>query len=312
MTHKNRTIAVLMGPTGSGKSALALRLAQSRPAVIINADAMQMVRQLRIITARPDATEEARAEHALYGVLDAWQPTSVARWIALAVPVIERAWAEGKVPLLVGGTGMYIKALREGLASVPPIPAALRAQLRARYPSAADGALHAAVASVDPYAAARLKPGDTQRLLRALEVMEATGKPLGWWQAQAAQPAFPQAAWRHAHLTAPRAELYARLDQRFLTMMEAGALAEVRGLMALGLPSGTPILRAHGVPELIAHLRGDMPLAEAIAKAQQHTRNYAKRQITWLRRQLGTESLALEAGDDTAFDAWFRLINNNL
>ncbi len=279
-----------MGPTGTGKSALAIRIAQARPTVIINADAMQMVADLRIITARPSLAEEAQAEHALYGVLPAAEPTSVARWLALVVPVVQRAWAAGKTPLLVGGTGMYIKALREGLAAMPPIPGAIRERLRAMDAPA----LYAALRARDPESAATFTPGDTQRLARALEVLEATGKPIQWWQAQKASPAFPAAQWQLFALTLPREVLYARLNTRFDAMMEAGALAEVEALLAQNLPADTPILRAHGVPELAAYLRGDMTREAAVVQAQQHTRNYAKRQMTWLRHSAG-DAVMLDA-----------------
>lgn len=279
-----------MGPTGTGKSALAISVAQARPTVIINADAMQMVADLRVLTARPDAREEAAAEHRLYGVLDAAEPTSVARWLELVRPEITRAWAQNKLPLLVGGTGMYIKALREGLAAIPPIPLEIRARVR----SMDAAALHAKLGAVDAAGAAHLKPGDTQRLARALEVMEATGKPIRWWQSQQQAPLFPQARWRSGYLQMPRTTLYARLDARFLAMLERGALEEVRALLARGLPADLPILRAHGVPELAGLLRGEMDAPAAIARAQQNTRHYAKRQMTWLRHSAG-DAQALDA-----------------
>lgn len=271
-----------MGATGTGKSALSLELAQRIPTVIINADAMQMVRELRIITARPMDAEMAAAEHALYGVLPAAEPTSVARWLELVRPVIEQAWKQGKTPLIVGGTGMYIKALIEGLAEVPEIPESVRASLRAK----TTAELYAALQEADPAMAARLKPGDTQRIARALEVVEATGTSLAEWQGRAATPLFPGARYHCFAVTVPRETLYARLNVRFVQMLEQGALEEIIALKKLNLPADTPILRAHGVPELMAHLDGRMTLEEAVAKAQQHTRNYAKRQETWLRNQL--------------------------
>lgn len=271
-----------MGPTASGKSALALEIAAARPAVIINMDAMQMVNGLRILTARPTVEEEARAEHALYGVLAPEEPTSVARWLALVEPAIRRAWEEGKLPILVGGTGMYLKALMEGLAEVPPIPAPLREQLRAL-----DAAqVRAQLEMRDPVMAQILKPGDSQRNLRALEVVEATGVSLAEWQRRETPPIFPEAEYNIFALIPPREEIYRRIDHRFERMMDTGALAEVQALMQHQLSLEIPIMRAHGVPELMAHIKGEMPLAEAIAKGQQNTRNYAKRQLTWLRNQL--------------------------
>lgn len=280
-----------MGPTGTGKSALALAVAKAQPTVIINADAMQMVADLRVITARPTVEEEAQAEHALYGVLPGHEPTSVARWLAMVTPVIERAWGEGKLPLLVGGTGMYIKALREGLAAIPPIPDSIRARIRSMDASA----IYAALASQG--AAADFKPGDTQRLARALEVFEATGKPIQWWQGQKHHPAFPHAVWQSAYLRMPREALYDRLNRRFEAMMEVGALDEVRALVAKNLSPDMPITRAHGVPELVAYLRGEMAYEDALAKAKQNTRNYAKRQMTWLRHSVG-EAQPIDVGSE--------------
>ena len=271
-----------MGPTGAGKSAHALAIAARRPTVIINADAMQMVITLRVITARPTIAEEAAAEHALYGVLRPEEPTSVAVWLARVEPVIRRAWTEGKLPLLVGGTGMYIKALMEGLATIPPVPQAVRESVRALDAATVRAQLEAR----DPAMAAQLKPGDRQRNLRALEVMAATGISLDVWQKQETVRPFPEAAFDVFLAMHAREEIYRRIDARFETMMQNGALEEVRALMALALPPEIPILRAHGVPELMAHLRGEMALADAIAQAQQNTRNYAKRQMTWLRNQL--------------------------
>ncbi len=271
-----------MGPTGSGKSALALRIAQARPTVIINADAMQMVRELRVLTARPSVEEEAKAEHALYGVLAANEPTSVARWIALVTPVIEQAWKENKLPLLVGGTGMYVKALQEGLSSIPPIPEEIREQVRTQDAAS----LYAQLQEKDPRMASRLKAGDTQRLARALEVVEATGISLAQWQDAKTTPVFPDAQFTYYVTDLSREAVYRNIDYRFTQMMEKGALDEVRALMALNLLADTPILKAHGAPELMAQLRGEMTLEAAIAKGQQNTRNYAKRQMTWNRHQL--------------------------
>ncbi|MFO0109506.1 MAG: tRNA (adenosine(37)-N6)-dimethylallyltransferase MiaA [Alphaproteobacteria bacterium] len=319
--HKPSEILILSGATASGKSALAMELAATRPCVIINADAMQMYRPLRILTARPTPAEEAATPHALYGVLEAEESSSVARWLLLVVPTIRRVWAEGKLPLLVGGTGMYLKALMEGLAEVPEIPAEVRQRVRASRverresskihgssddPIIGSSSLHALLTEKDPIMAARLKPGDTQRILRALEVIEATGKSLDYFQRQSAVLPLPEARFHLFMTELPRAEIYRRIDARFLQMMEHGALEEVRALVAgealaqagetlyaacttYHVPPTThhasPLFKAHGVPELIAHLSGDMTLEAAIAQAQQNTRHYAKRQGTWLRNQ---------------------------
>lgn len=345
-----------MGPTGTGKSALSIAIAQARPTVIINADAMQMVDALRVLSARPTEAEEAMAEHALYGVLPASSPTSVATWLAHVEPAIRRAWAEGKLPLLVGGTGMYIKALRDGLAEVPPIPEEIRQRIRSYAepssesrvashgepagqgsapagrvggelgaqrreaqptpPSSITSCIYARLQHIDPIMAAQLKPGDTQRILRALEVMEATGQSLDHWQKQATRPIIPEAKFTHVYVTLPREEVYRRIDKRFEIMLKNGALEEVRHLMAQApalLPPDypihhspstmhhhlPPIFRAHGVPELAAHLRGEMTLADATTRGQQNTRNYAKRQMTWLRNQL-PEAVAVAPDVDPA------------
>ena len=277
-----KQISILVGPTGSGKSARAMAMAAGCPTVIINADAMQMVDALRVITARPTKEEEASAEHALYGVLPAASPTSVAVWLKRVEPVIRDCWQQGKNPLLVGGTGMYIKALMEGLSSIPPIPVDIRDGVRAL----PRDTLHVRLAKEDAVMAAKLKPGDTQRLLRALEVVQATGKSLDEWQKASTIKLFPEANFECFAMEIDRALLYQRIDQRFKIMMQNGALDEVKALMALNLHPDTPILRAHGVPELMAYLGGTMTLEDAITQAQQNTRNYAKRQLTWIRNQL--------------------------
>ena len=290
MGHGNQ-IALLMGPTGSGKSALALAIAAARPTVIINADAMQLVGALRVITARPSEQEEAQAEHALYGVLRVDELTHVGRWLTMVEPVVRCAWAERKLPLLVGGTGMYIQSLKQGLAVIPPVPDAVREPLRAL--TAAE--VRARLEVCDPTMAAKLKPGDSQRNLRALEVLEATGKSLAWWQEQGHVPLFPQAVFSEFYIKMDKPVLYPRLDARFMQMMEMGALDEVRSLMAIAGALEKPIGHAHGVPELAAHLRGEVSLQDAIAKAQQNTRNYAKRQHTWIRNQM--QSATALSGD---------------
>ena len=271
-----------MGPTGSGKSAMALAIAASRPTVIINADAMQMVNALRVLTARPTLAEETEAEHALYGVLHPTESTSVARWLELVEPIISNAFAEGKLPLLVGGTGMYIKALMEGLARIPPVPE----DIRQKYRNMLQVELHPALATYDSVMAETLKPGDTQRLIRALEVFEATGKSLAVWQQQTTTPLFPTATYHPFFMDVDRDETYRRINHRFDIMFDNGALDEVRDIMQQNLDPALPILRAHGVPELSAYLNGTMLLDDALDKSKQNTRNYAKRQLTWLRNQM--------------------------
>lgn len=286
ITSTKRTVKILTGPTGSGKSALALEWAKEG-GVIINADAMQMYRDLRILTARPSEEEEAQVPHRLYGVLDAAETGSVALWLELAVAEIRRVWAEGKTPILVGGTGMYLRALMEGLAPVPEIPEKVRKEVRGY--KGEPGTLHANLAEVDPEMASRLKPGDTQRILRALEVRMATGKSLAEWQETVPEKRLPEAEVElHIH-TLPRKELYARIDRRVLLMLEEGALEEVKALKLRNLPASLPLMRAHGVPEFIRFLNNEMEWNDAIDTIQQNTRNYAKRQETWIRNQFGSK-----------------------
>jgi tRNA dimethylallyltransferase len=278
-------LVIVAGPTASGKSGLALALAEAFDGIVINADSMQLYRELRILTARPGAASEARVPHRLYGIWPAAEPGSAARWRRLALAEIEAAWAIGRLPVLVGGTGLYLQVLREGLAPVPDVPAAVRDAVRHLHRQLGAARFHAALAERDPLMAARLNPGDTQRLIRAFEVLEATGSSLAEWQARPVEgPAFtaPTAA---VLLEPPRPELYARCDARFLAMLEAGALDEVRALDRLGLDPALPAMKALGVPELRRHLAGEWGLAAAVAAAQKATRHYAKRQSTWFRHR---------------------------
>jgi tRNA dimethylallyltransferase len=273
------------GPTASGKSALARAIAEAFGGWVINADSMQVYRDLRILTARPDPAEEARVPHRLYGVLDGADPCSAARWRVLALDEISVARREGALPVLVGGTGLYFRALTKGLAAVPEIPIEVRRAARSLHEEIGGAGFHAALAARDPGAAARLAPGDTQRLLRAWEVVVATGRPLAEWQRGLSADAAPQAACAIV-LLPPRAELYAACDARLAAMVERGALDEVKALIARRLDPALPVMKALGVRELAAHLRGEATPAEAVARAQQATRHYAKRQFTWFRHQM--------------------------
>lgn len=284
MAVSTADVVVLAGPTASGKSALALDLAERFGGVIINADAMQVYRELSVLTARPDAAAEARAPHRLYGILPATEACSAGRWRVWAVEEIQAAQASAKLPIVVGGTGLYLKALTEGLAPVPPVPAAIRAAVRARMEEIGPPAFHAALSARDPVMARRLRPSDSQRLSRAMEVLEATGRSLADWQAEAA----PGKGFRILTLLlAPAREaLYAACDARFRAMVASGALDEARRVQALGLEPALPASRALGLRELIRHLEGEIGLEEAIRLAQAATRQYAKRQMTWFRNQL--------------------------
>ncbi|MBS9479128.1 tRNA (adenosine(37)-N6)-dimethylallyltransferase MiaA [Ancylobacter sp. VKM B-3255] len=281
-----RPRAVLIaGPTASGKSALALELAERVGGVVINADSMQVYRDLRVLSARPSVEEEARAPHRLYGHVDGAADYSVAHWLEDARAVLAQARADGLLPIVIGGTGLYFKALTQGLAPMPEIPAEVRARVRALEDEAPE--LHARLMAVDPETAARLRPSDTQRLMRALEVFEATGRPLAHWQAEPAPPpVLPAGEALKIFLATDRTALRARIAERFHGMMAQGALEEARALLARGLPEDRTILKAHGVPWFARHLAGEIDLDEAIEGGILDTRRYAKRQDTWFRHQL--------------------------
>ncbi|HEX6866536.1 MAG TPA: tRNA (adenosine(37)-N6)-dimethylallyltransferase MiaA [Caulobacteraceae bacterium] len=272
-------IWLIAGPTASGKSALALRLAETIGGEIINADALQLYRDLRVLTARPTVDEEARAPHHLFGVADAADGWSVGRWLRGAREVIEAA----KGPLIfVGGTGLYFKALTEGLAEIPAVPADVRRSVEARFDALGEGAFRAALAKADPAAAERIAPGDRQRLSRAMEVHAATGKALSEWQVETSGAV---ADFDAVVLEPPRDELYARCDARLVQMAQLGAVQEVQKLQDRRLSPALPAMKAVGVREFAAHLRGEKNLEDAIAASQQETRRYAKRQMTWFRNQ---------------------------
>jgi tRNA dimethylallyltransferase len=276
---KTKSVLLIAGPTASGKSALALQLARARGGVIINADALQVYRELRILSARPTDAELMEAPHSLYGHVSGLAPYSVAAWLVDATREINKAWAGGLLPIVVGGTGLYFMALEQGLAEVPPIAAGIREKWRAF-----EGDIHVELQRRDPLAAVKLKPNDRQRIARALEVIEGTGKSLSYWQQQAEQQAFLSGVGvERLMVEVPREELYARADTRFDRMMAAGALKEVKTLT--NLDSSLPMMRAIGVPELTRHLRKEIGLEEAVALAKIATRQFIKRQLTWGRGQ---------------------------
>jgi len=294
-----QAVVLIAGPTASGKSALALRLAERLGGVIVNADSMQVYRDLRMITARPTAAEEARVPHRLYGHVDAAVNYSVGHYVADAAAALAAARRDGRAAIVVGGTGLYFKALTAGLAAVPPIPPDIRADVRARLVRHGAPALHAELARRDPAAAARLSPNDRTRVSRALEVVEATGRPLADWHSDGLPPLVGRSAAR-LFIAPDRATLYARIDARFDTMIAAGALDEARALAARGLDPLLPAMKAHGIPWLIRHLAGEITLDEAARQAKLDTRHYAKRQFTWFRHQLGNWP---RAAPETAFNA---------
>jgi tRNA dimethylallyltransferase len=276
---------LIAGPTASGKSALGVKLAQGLDGVVINADSMQVYRDLRVITARPAPAEEAEAPHRLYGHVDAAVNFSVGRYMADATQVLREIKGR-KLPIFVGGTGLYFKALAEGLSDMPPVPEEIREQVRRDSEGLETPELHRLLSERDPETARTLRPSDRLRVQRALEIFAATGQPLVSFHGARQPGPFAAIPVIKLFLAPDRNELRRRIDARFLAMMDQGALDEVRALGERNLDPMLPAMRAHGVPGLLAHLRGEIPLDEAIAKGQGDTRRYAKRQFTWFRHQL--------------------------
>ncbi len=275
---------IIAGPSGSGKSALAIDLAEAMNGVVINADSMQLYRELRILTARPTPADEARVPHRLYGVLPAAEAGCVADWLTRVLAEMETARSAGRTPIIVGGSGLYLKALMCGLSPMPPIPADVRAEARALFAELGEAEFRRHLSRLDVAAATRL--GDRQRLIRAYEVAAATGVTMSTWQRMAPpQPPLTGPTVAVALLPA-RPLLTSILDRRFDEMIASGAVAEVRALMALRLDPGLPAMKALGVAELAAYLCGETTLVAACAAAKAATRRYAKRQVTWLRHQM--------------------------
>lgn len=277
---------LIAGPTASGKSALALALAERFSGTVINADSMQVYRDFRVLTARPVKEEEARVPHLLYGHVDAAENYSVGRWMADAVRALAEAEAEKRLPIFVGGTGLYFKSLLQGLSDMPPVPAEVRARVRAEARDVSAPVLHARLAQRDLRMAEALRPADRQRVIRALEIFEATGRSLAEWQQSPGKPLIEASDTLPVFLAVERAELRARIDARFDAMLSNGALDEVRGLVARKLDPTLPALKAHGAPALSRHLLGEISLEEASSSGKTDTRKYAKRQETWFRHQM--------------------------
>jgi tRNA dimethylallyltransferase len=279
-----RRALLIAGPTASGKSAAALALAERFRATIVNADSMQIYRDLRVLTARPTPDEEQRAPHRLFGAIDGAVNFSAGRWALAASEVLAEI---GEQPVIfVGGTGLYFRALTEGLSDIPPVPEAVRTEVRGNAEGRATPELHEELRARDPETAQRLNPSDRQRILRALEIMAATGRPLVSFLGARGAPALHEGEWAGLYLAPDRAELGRRIDARFGAMLTQGALDEVAALMRRRLDLALPVMRAHGVPHLIAHLEGRMTLEEAAKRSRLDTRHYAKRQFTWARHQL--------------------------
>ncbi len=288
---------LITGPTASGKSALAVKLAQRHGGVVINADSMQVYGTLKILTARPDESEMGGVEHFLYGHVPPDRAYSTGAWLREAEALVARLRKEGRLPVFVGGTGLYFKALTGGLSDMPEIPPAIRQRLRTRLTEEGAEALHRELSGRDPETAARLRPGDGQRIVRALEVIEASGKPIGSYR-QSRGPVVidPDRALKIVVLP-ERPVLHGRIDRRFETMLAKGAVEEVRALLALRLPPEMPVMKAIGVQQIAAMLRGEMTETKVIEAGAAATRQYAKRQMTWFRNQLDETWQRIEGPD---------------
>lgn len=289
---------LIAGPTASGKSALALDLAERRGGVIVNTDSMQGYSVLDVLTARPEAADLARAPHYLYGHVHPATAYSTGAWLRDVMKLIEDGIFSERPVIFVGGTGLYFRALAEGISEMPDIPQRVRD--RWRYELKEQGAvkLHSLLLREDSAAAMMLKPTDSQRVVRALEVLDASGRSILEWQAERGQPLIDRESARFFVIEPDRAALVARIDKRFDQMLDKGALDEVKRLAALGLDPELPAMKAIGVRELQAAMAGEIGFPEAIERAKIATRQYSKRQTTWFRHQLGPEWLRLRPGDD--------------
>jgi tRNA dimethylallyltransferase len=284
MTQISADAVLIAGPTASGKSAAAIALAEAIGGDIINADSMQVYAEPRILTARPSDEDMHRVPHLLYGHVSVTERYSVGRYQADAARAMDEVRGRKRVPIFVGGTGMYFGALTEGIADIPPVPAEVRARVAARRKEMGPAAFHAELAARDPESALRLGASDTQRTLRAHEVLEATGRPLSHWQTETGKPVLAGLTAARFVLAPPRDELYARIDARFDRMLAGGALEEAKALASLD--PALPASKILGLRELLAVSAGTLSLGEAKAAARQATRNYAKRQLTWFRNRM--------------------------
>lgn len=292
-----RDAILIAGPTASGKSALALRLARETGGVIVNADSMQVYGVLEVLTARPGAAELAQAPHLLYGHVDPRTAYSTGRYMRQVQALAAQDAFAGRPAIFVGGTGLYFRALLQGLSQIPEVPDAIRRKWRAAAEEEGAAALHRLLGERDPAAAAAIGASDAQRIVRALEVEEASGKPISHWQAIAGPPVVEAASARAYVIEPDRAELARRIADRFDAMMERGALEEARALGRLGLDPALPAMKAIGVRELLAADSGGIGAGEAAGRARAATRQYAKRQMTWFRNQLGPQWRRIGMGD---------------
>ena len=281
---KPPSVILLAGPTASGKSALALKMARETGAVIINADSQQLYADLSILTARPSPEDEAMADHRLYGVVDAAEAWSVGKWSRAVLEQLSELRRHGRPAILVGGTGLYFMALTRGLADIPPVPPSVRDTVEAEYLQDGEAAFRRRLAQIDPASAGAIEQGDRQRLVRAMSVHAATGRALSAWKADT-RPLLPPSEWTGLVMEPERALLYDNCERRVDQMMDQGVLTEVQALMQRNLDPALPAMKAVGLRELAAHLSGETDLSAAVAALKQTTRNYAKRQLTWFRNQ---------------------------
>lgn len=301
---------MIAGPTASGKSKLAIEMAIRFNGVIINADSMQLYKDLSVITARPSDADMALAPHRLYGVLDGNIRASVAMWLEMADIEMNEAWKAGKTPIIIGGTGMYLNAGLSGLASIPEVPIAIHDASVALHKDIGGTAYRQALAEFDPETAQRLFDGDTQRLVRAMGVFKATGRPISAWQTDPHKGAF-KGNVTTVKLLPDRDLLYQIINDRFDMMIEAGTFDEVKRLIGRNLDPGLPIMKALGVRQISAYLRGDMGKADAIHQAKQDSRHYAKRQMTWLRNNFNAEFELNKKYSESFFEEIFANLRNN-
>lgn len=298
---------LIAGPTASGKSAFAVRLAEEIGGTIVNADSMQVYAELPILSARPSSQDTARVPHRLYGHVPAREAYSVGRFVREAEALLADLAAEGARPIFVGGTGLYLKALLDGLSPIPAIPPAIREFWRREADRVGPAKLHRQLADRDPVTASRLSPTDPQRIVRALEVLESSGRPLWEWQNEPGRPVVKAEETVQLVLLPDREVLHRQSDARFDRMMRAGALEEARAVSNLDLDPALPAMRALGLRPLIAHLRGEMPLDEAVAEGKAETRRYIKRQATWINgnmkswKRISAQQMESNAGSIVAF-----------
>ncbi len=277
---------LIAGPTASGKSALAQRIAREFDATIVNADSMQVYRDLRILTARPTLEEEQFTSHRLFGTVDGAENYSVGRWLEAFAAELQELQTRGRMAVVAGGTGLYFKAALRGLSDVPAVPAETRARVREWARGREPRELHAELTRLDPETASGIRDSDPQRIQRALEVFEATGRPLAQFQRVCAEPLLDASRCPAFFIAPPRPTICARIDARFDQMIEAGALEEAQTLRSRRLDPSLPVMRAHGVPHLLDFLEGRLSLENAISRGKSDTRRYAKRQVTFARHQL--------------------------